>query len=91
MSVSILQLIGSRAERLAWIFCVVDRASVDSSLYTTDTEIAHNIESDLIKSLEENSKGHTNINNSPVIITERKFHFTAREELGCFPIHLDGI
>lgn len=69
---------------------MVDRASVDCSLYNTDTEIAHNIESDLIKSLEENSKGHSSINNSPVIVTERKFQFKAREELGCFPILLDG-
>ena len=56
------QLIGHRAERLAWIFCVVDRSTVDSSL-----EISCSNNGD-----------------------QYQYQFTSREELGSFPIKLNG-
>lgn len=76
---------------------MVDRASVDCTLYNTNTNIgtAHNsdetFENNLKKSLEENSIGNSHSHkNSPIIIPEQKFQFFARDELGRFPIELDG-
>ena len=36
--ITFCQLIGVRAERLAWIFCTVDRATVDKTLYKNEHE-----------------------------------------------------
>lgn len=55
---SLRKLIGTRAERLVWIFCMVDRKTVDATLYQGIDEI--------------------------------KYEFTARPELGAFPIKLTG-
>mmetsp|Transcript_16776 Transcript_16776/g.28459 ORF Transcript_16776/g.28459 Transcript_16776/m.28459 type:complete len:322 (+) Transcript_16776:37-1002(+) len=51
------ELIGARAERLAWIFCMVDRKTVDDTLFIEDYD---------------------------------EYVFTARAELGRFPIKLTG-
>lgn len=62
--VDIASLTSGRAERLAWIFCVVDRKSVDDSM-------------DQYSQFDPNETGVT-------------YEFTARVELGRFPIVLTG-
>jgi len=68
----IRKMIGPRAERLVWIFCVVDRASVDRTLFQEGVEFKSNY-------------GYV-VESDPCL--DRKLRFTSREELGCFIIHL---
>jgi hypothetical protein len=87
-----IQLIGTRAERLAWIFCVVDRASVDRTLYNTDKNVEGSITGfqDTVSGSESSTDKQ---DNDKYAVSERKkvFEFTSREELGRFPILLKGL
>jgi hypothetical protein len=87
-----IQLIGTRAERLAWIFCVVDRASVDRTLYNTDKNIEGSMTGfqDTVSG-GENSSDKQDIEKHAVAERKRVFEFTSREELGRFPILLKGL
>lgn len=81
---SIRLLIGPASERLVWIFCMVDRYSVDQTVmteYAKSSSVAER-SGDVGFIFEEN-----NAESSSDSFT---YSFTSRAELGCFPITLDS-
>ena len=81
----IRSLIGERAERLVWIFCMVDRASVDQTLDTYDPTPNPNPNPDS----NPDSNPYPNLNPAEHVGAKvRQYAFRARLELGAFPIAL---
>ena len=70
---------------------MVDRASVDRTLYNTDINTAASILGfqDAVNNSENYS--HKKEDNDALVQKKRVFEFTSREELGRFPIHLKGL
>lgn len=71
---AIRNLIGFKSERLVWIFCMVDRLSVDSTVFNYSVNMC---------------KNNATISNEKVISTSESFKFHARDELGRFPIEVN--
>ena len=80
------------------MFCVVDRYSVDCSLYnrTFNPENIGNLKSIQIMDLKNNSENENEDENknerqrNSGINEVKKFQFTSRRELGSFKIYLKG-
>lgn len=74
---AIRSLIGMKAERLVWIFCMVDRLTVDD---TVVKYIQNKKSSPPLQNIDTVDASYTD---------DMQFQFLSRDELGRFPINLD--